>query len=69
MNEEVDCLLYVLDTTAGELLWRYRTESAIWVGPVISEGVADQGPGDRYLFSLDAASAELVWRHTGDDAR
>ena len=51
-----------LNTTAGNLSWKYLTDGAIKGSPLLSDGVVYVGSGDSYVYALDAQAGLLYWK-------
>ena len=47
-----DGYLYGLEARSGELLWRYRTGSAIVAGPTVADGMLLVGSTDRRVHAF-----------------
>ena len=60
--------VYALDTTTGNLKWKFKTGDVVHASPAISGGVMFVGSWDSYFYALDAGSGKELWRFkTGDD--
>jgi outer membrane protein assembly factor BamB len=51
---------YKLDT--GDLVWSFRTGSAIRSSPTLTENVLYFGSDDDYVYAIDAKTGDLKWK-------
>jgi outer membrane protein assembly factor BamB len=60
--------LYALDTTSGELKWKFKTGDVIHASPAYAGGVLFVGSWDSYFYAVDATTGKEKWRfHGGED--
>jgi eukaryotic-like serine/threonine-protein kinase len=60
--------VYALDTSSGELKWKFKTGDVVHSSPAISGGVLFVGSWDTFLYALDTATGAFKWRFkTGED--
>src|SRR5450631_620686 len=60
--------VYALDTTTGNLKWKFQTGDIVHASPAIADGLLFIGSWDSYFYALDAATGKEKWRFkTGDD--
>ncbi len=60
--------LYAVDTTSGELRWKFATGDVVHTSPAYSDGVLFFGSWDSYFYAVDAKSGKEKWRfHGGED--
>lgn len=60
--------VYALDTSTGNLKWKFQTGDVVHASPAISEGTLYIGSWDTYFYALDAATGKEKWRFkTGED--
>ena len=60
--------LYALDSTTGDLRWKFKTGDVVHASPALAEGVVFFGSWDSYFYAVDAATGEEKWRfHGGED--
>ncbi len=58
-----DGLLYALDLSNGEEMWRFETQGRIRSSPAVADGVAFVGSADGWVYAVDLASGRERWRH------
>jgi outer membrane protein assembly factor BamB len=60
--------LYALDSTTGELKWKFKTGDVVHASPAYADGVLYVGSWDSYFYAVDAATGKERWRfHGGED--
>ena len=53
--------LYCLNTSNGELIWKYTTDGMVVSSPAVSNGVVYFGSYDHKVYAVNALSGDLVW--------
>lgn len=60
--------LYAVDTSSGEMRWKFATGDVVHASPAYSNGVLFFGSWDSYFYAIDAATGKEKWRfHGGED--
>lgn len=61
--------IYSINTTTGNLNWKFKTGDVVHASPAIADGTLYVGSWDSYFYALDAATGKERWRFkTGEDA-
>jgi eukaryotic-like serine/threonine-protein kinase len=61
--------VYALDTTSGNLKWKFQTGDVVHASPAFADGVVYFGSWDSYFYAVDAVTGAEKWRfHGGEDA-
>lgn len=56
--------IYCLNASSGQIVWTYKTDSAIHAGVTVVDGVVYAGCRDTYLYALNATTGALIWKYT-----
>ncbi len=59
--------LYALDSSSGEIVWKFQTDRHIYSLPVVVEDVVMFGGDDKRFHVLDLDSGSEVWQFGGDE--
>ncbi len=60
--------LYALDTSSGELRWKFPTGDVVHSSPAYADGVLYFGSWDSFFYAVEAATGKEKWRfHGGED--
>jgi outer membrane protein assembly factor BamB len=60
--------LYAVDTTTGELRWKYQTGDVVHASPAYANNTLYFGSWDSYFYAVNAATGKEKWRfHGGED--
>jgi outer membrane protein assembly factor BamB len=60
--------LYALDSTTGELKWKFKTGDVVDASPAYADGILYVGSWNSYFYAVDAATGKEKWRfHGGED--
>jgi outer membrane protein assembly factor BamB len=60
--------LYALDSTTGDLRWKFKTGDVVHASPALADGVLFFGSWDSYFYAVDATTGKEKWRfHAGED--
>jgi outer membrane protein assembly factor BamB len=60
--------IYALDTSSGELRWKFKTGNVVHASPALADGTLYVGSWDTFFYALDAATGREKWRFkTGED--
>jgi outer membrane protein assembly factor BamB len=60
--------LYSVNTSSGELNWKFKTGDVIHASPAYANGLIYFGSWDSYFYAVDAANGKERWRfHGGED--
>jgi outer membrane protein assembly factor BamB len=60
--------LYALDSTTGDLRWKFKTGDVVHASPALAGGVLFFGSWDSYFYAVDATTGKEKWRfHAGED--
>ena len=60
-----DQYLYCVDLDGNEM-WRFKTQGAIWLKPIASNGRLFVPSWDCHIYVLDLETQELVWKFRTD---
>ncbi len=65
-----DTNIYALDTSSGDLKWKFKTGDVVHASPAISDGTLFVGSWDSYFYALDTSTGKEKWRFkTGEDPK
>ncbi len=51
-----------------EILWKFKTDDAIYSSPAVSNGVVYIGSEDSYIYALEGSNGSLIWKYETDGA-
>ena len=60
----VDGRVYGVNTTSGEVSWRYITNNFVYGSPILSRGSVFIGSDDGSMYALNAQNGSLLWQYT-----
>jgi len=47
----------------ANVLWKYKTDSAITSSPAVVDGCLFIGSHDGYIYSLNSTNGDLIWKY------
>lgn len=65
VGSSLDGSVVALDTSSGELLWKFFTEGPVRFAPVAWKDKVYAGSDDGYVYCLDVAAGKLLWKVRG----
>jgi outer membrane protein assembly factor BamB len=60
--------LYAVNSSTGELLWKYLEPNGFQSSPAVANGVVYVGSENDTLDALNASTGALVWHYTARDS-
>ena len=58
-----DSRVYALNSSTGELIWKYATGGAVDSSPAVADGVVYVGSADGYVYALNATTGAVLWMY------
>lgn len=58
---------YAIETSTGQILWAFQTNSEILSEPLLEEGIVYFLSGNNVVYALDASTGKQVWLYSRQD--